>query len=110
MNHQIAEQAAERQMLLGRNLLVAEENDEVLGLRAMNFVLLTVGERPRQINPADLGADDRRQLVYRNRLVGPALVGPMPIAGAASQGFFHGHPPSGQPETERTPSSGRQSD
>ena len=45
MDVQLAEQPAEGQMLLRRDVLVAEEDDEVFGQRPVDFVELPVGER-----------------------------------------------------------------
>ena len=52
MNVQLAEQAAERHVLLGRQHLVAKEDHEVFRQRAMNLVLLTVGQRLAEIDAA----------------------------------------------------------
>ena len=65
---QLAEQAAEGQVLVGRDVLVAEEDHEVLGERAMDLVHLAVGARIAvdelaDVDAGDLRADDRRQLV-----------------------------------------------
>ncbi len=74
MDVQVAEQAAERHVLLGREHLVPEENDEVLGQRAMDLVLLAVRERLAEIDAAQFRADDRRQLVDGDRLVRRAFI------------------------------------
>src|SRR5258707_6880580 len=50
-------------------LLVAEEDDEVLHQRVVHLVELLIAERPRQIDPGNLGADMRRQLFDLDRLV-----------------------------------------
>jgi len=55
-------------MLLRREMLVAKEDDEVLGERAMDLVHLAVAGLA-QIDGADLGADDRRQLVDGDRFI-----------------------------------------
>jgi hypothetical protein len=47
-------------------MLIAEEDHRILGQRAMDLVERAIAERLRQIDPADLPADDRRQLVYRD--------------------------------------------
>ena len=92
MHMQLAEQPAEGQVLVGRDVLVAEEDHEVLGQRAMDLVLLAVGERLAEIEAVDLGTDDGRQLVDGDGLVRRALIGDVPIAGAgvAAQGSLHG--------------------
>ena len=67
---QLAEQPAEGEVLVGRDVLVAEEDDEVLGERAVDLVQLAVRQRLGEIDAGDLRADDRRQLVDGDRLVG----------------------------------------
>ena len=81
MGVQVAEQPAERQVLVLRDVLVAEEDHQVLGQRAVDLVLLAIGERLAEVDAGDLGADDRRQLVDGEGLVGRALFGDVPIAG-----------------------------
>ena len=51
---QFAELAAEIEVLLRREMLVAEEDHQVLGQRAMDLVHLPVARGP-QIDLADLG-------------------------------------------------------
>ena len=75
MDVQLAEVAAERQMLLLRQMLVAEEDHEVLGQRAMDFVHLSGCRAASQIDAADLCADDRRELVDADRFVGRVVAG-----------------------------------
>src|SRR5205085_11099863 len=53
-----------------------------LGQRAVDLVERAIAERPRQIDPADLTADDRRQLVDRDRVVRRRLIDEMLVAGA----------------------------
>src|SRR5215831_13703978 len=74
---QIAEQPAESEVLVLGQMLVAEENHQILGKRAMDLVEGAVAERLREIDPADLTADDRRQLVDRYRVVRRRHVGDM---------------------------------
>jgi len=62
MHVQLAEQPAEREMLLRRDVLVAEEDDEVFGERAVDFVERAVRQRLSEIDAADLRADDRVSL------------------------------------------------
>jgi hypothetical protein len=52
MDVQFSEQAAEGEMLILRQMLVAEEDDEVLGERAVELVEGAVAERPRQVDAA----------------------------------------------------------
>jgi hypothetical protein len=66
---QFAEQAAKAEVLIFRQMLVAEEDDEVLGERAVELVEGAVAERPRQVDSANLGANDRGQLVDRDRVI-----------------------------------------
>jgi len=56
-------------------LLVAEKDHKVLGARAVQLVDLAVAERLRQVDPVDLGADDRRQFLDRNCIVRPRVIG-----------------------------------
>ena len=74
-----AEMAAERQMLLRRHVLIAEEDHAVLRQGAVDFVHLPVGSGCGEIDAADFRADDRRQLVDRDGFVGRGLVGDMTI-------------------------------
>src|SRR5262249_39132421 len=71
------EQPAESEVLVLGQMLVAEENHQILGKRAMDLVEGAVAERLREIDPADLTADDRRQLVDRYRVVRRRHVGDM---------------------------------
>src|ERR1700758_1632219 len=73
MHVKIAEAPAEGQMLLGREGLIAKKDDEVFGERAVDLVELAIRQRLGEIDAADLGADDRRQLVYGDGLVWGAL-------------------------------------
>ena len=85
MNMQLAELAAEGEMLLGADVLVAKEDHEIFGERAVDFVHLAVGTRfvrdkLADIDAGNLRADHGRQLFHRDGLVGLGLVGEMPIA------------------------------
>ena len=92
MDVQLAEQPAEGQVLVGRDVLVAEEDDAVLGQRPVQLVVLAVAERLAEVDAVDLRADDRRQLVDGDGLVRRAFVGRVPVAGAgvAAQRSLHG--------------------
>ena len=70
VHRQLAEQPPEILVLLVAEALVAEEDDEVLHQRVVHFLELLVAERPRQVDPGDLGADMRRQLFDLDRLIG----------------------------------------
>ncbi len=50
MDVQIAEQPAERQVLVLAQMLVAEEDHQILGERAVELVDLPVAERLRQVD------------------------------------------------------------
>jgi hypothetical protein len=74
MNVQIAEFSAEGEMLLRRYVLVAEEDHEIFGERAMDLVHLPVGRRIAidelaDVDAGNLRTDDRRQLLDRDGLV-----------------------------------------
>src|SRR4029078_11831139 len=60
-------------MLLRRHRLVAEEDEEVFGQRAVELIQLAVGERPAQIDASDLRADHGRKLIDDQGLVSGAL-------------------------------------
>ena len=99
MDVQLAEFAAEGEMLLRRDVLVAEENHEIFGKRAVDFIHLPVGARIVRDKLADvdarnLGANDRRQLLDADGLVGLDFAGDVPIAGPLLAGQrAHGRSP-----------------
>src|SRR6478736_3064105 len=70
MHRQLAEQMPESLVLLMRQALVAEEDDEVLHQRVVHFLELLIAERARQVDAADLRADMRRQLPDLDCLIG----------------------------------------
>jgi len=77
---QFAELAPKGEMLLRRDVLVAEEDHEVFGERAVNLVHGPVGARVlgdefADIDAGYLGADDRGELFNRDGLVGFGIVG-----------------------------------
>ena len=91
MDMQITELAAEGEMLLRRDVLVAEEDHKVFRERAMDFVHLAVGARvirhqPADIDAGDFRADDRGQFFDADGLVRLGLAGGVPIAGALLAG------------------------
>jgi len=93
MNVQLAEQPAEGEMLLRRDVLVAEEDDEVFRQRAVDFVELPVGERCAEIDAGEFRADDRRELVEADGFVRLALIRHVANAGAVFAGEGgHGTP------------------
>ena len=61
MRLEVAEAAGEREVLLGGDVLVAEEDDLVLEQRAMDLVERLVVERLGQVDASDLGADRRAE-------------------------------------------------
>ena len=82
---QFAELAAEGEMLVGRDVLVAEEDHEIFGERAMDLVHLAVGARIvrdelADIDAGNLRADDRREFFDADGLVGLGFAGDVPIA------------------------------
>src|ERR1700739_4156217 len=91
---QLAELATEVEMLLFRDILVAEEDHQVLCQRAVDFLERLVAQWLRQGNAADLRANDRRQLIDRDRVVWRRVVGVVFVARSvvATQGA-HGRPP-----------------
>ena len=70
MEVQFAEAAAEIEVLVLADVLVAEEDHQVLRQRAVDLLEGLVAQRLREIDAADLRADDRRQLVDGDRVVG----------------------------------------
>ena len=70
MDVQLAEQPAEAEMLGRREVLVAEEDDQVLRQRAVQLVHRPVGQRLGEIDAADLRTDDGRELVHRHGFIG----------------------------------------
>jgi hypothetical protein len=82
MDMQLTEQPAKGQMLLRRDVLIAEEDHDVFRERSMDLVHCAVGQRFCKVDAADLGADDRRELVDADRLVGQRVAGHVPIARA----------------------------
>ena len=99
MDVQVAELAAEGEMLLRRDVLVAEEDDEVFGQRAMDLVHLAVGARIVgdefcDIDAGNLRADDRGQLFDADGLVGFGFVGDVAVARTVLAGQrTHGRSP-----------------
>src|SRR5215510_12326297 len=98
MHVQLAEFPAEGEMLLRRDVLVAEEDHEVFGERAMDLVDLPVGPRlvvdeSCDVDAGDFRADDRRQLFDGDGLIGLGFPGEMPVARALFAGQrTHGVP------------------
>ena len=71
---QFAEAAAEIQMLLRRQILVAEEDHQVFGEGALNFGERGVAQWLGQIHPADFRPDHRCEFVHRNGFIRCAAV------------------------------------
>src|SRR3954454_6947370 len=85
MNMQLAKFAAEGEVLLRRDVLVAKEDHEVFGERAMDLVDLAIGARivRDELSDIDTGnfrTDDRGELFDSNGLVGFALAGDVAVA------------------------------
>src|SRR5580704_15157058 len=70
MDLQLAEAAAEGEVLVGGQVLVAEEDHLVVGERVADFADRRVIELLRQVDAGDLGAERPRNPVHRNRAVG----------------------------------------
>src|SRR6185437_620879 len=94
MDMQFAEPAAEGEMLRRRDVLIAKEDHEVFGERAMDFVHDAVGERAAEIDAGYLGANDRGELLHRDGLIGLGADGRVPVARPLLAGErTHGDPP-----------------
>ena len=78
---QLAEPAPEGEVLLRRDVLVAEEDHEVFRERAMDLIRLAVGEQKR-VGAGDLRADDRREFLDADGLVRLLFAGGVAIARA----------------------------
>lgn len=61
MNMKPAKPAAQRFVLVRCQFLIAEENHEMLEKRIPNLPKLSIGQRSRQIDSFDLGADRGRK-------------------------------------------------
>src|SRR5579863_9949862 len=82
MDVQLAEAAAEIEVLLLADVLVAEEDHRVLGQRTMYFLERPVAERLRQVDAADFRAYDRGELVDADCVVSRRLIGKVLVARA----------------------------
>jgi hypothetical protein len=80
MEVQFSEAAAEIEVLVLADVLVAEEDHQVLRQRAVDLLERLVAQRLREIDTGDLRADDRRQLVDGDRLVSDRLIGAVLVA------------------------------
>ena len=74
-----AEILGEAHMILVADLLVAEEHDHVLGERALELGEFEVGQRPREIDIADLRADLWAAARDRDGLVPLASIKPVHV-------------------------------
>jgi hypothetical protein len=91
MDMERAEQATEAFVVLGRQDLVAECEHMIGVERVANFSLLLRRNRLRQINAADLGADDGRQRIdHDSARVEPLFVGFESGSGAMGSPCFTG--------------------
>jgi len=91
MNVQFTELAPEGEMLFWRDVLVAEEDHEIFGQGAVDFVDLAVrghivGDQPAEIDAGYLRADDRGELFDRDGLVGRAVPARVAVARALLAG------------------------
>ena len=66
---QLAEELAEPFQILRRDLLIAEEQDEMFGDRVVDFLHFEVAERPGEVELGDLRADIGRDWLDANRSV-----------------------------------------
>jgi hypothetical protein len=66
---QRAEAAGEGDVLLGREVLLAEEDHLVLEQRAVNLIERLVIDRLRQRNAAELGANSRTERLGRDAAI-----------------------------------------
>jgi hypothetical protein len=84
MDVQLAELAAESQMLVRADVLIAEEDHEVFGERPVDFVHLSVGARVIRdelcdVDAGNFRADDRGEFLDADGLVGFGFAGDVPI-------------------------------
>src|SRR2546430_7375953 len=86
MDMQLAELAAEGEMLVWGDVLIPEEDHEIFGQRAVDLVHGPVGERTSEIDARYFRADDRGQLFDPDGLVLPGFLGDVPIAGSLLAG------------------------
>jgi hypothetical protein len=70
VNVKPAETPAEFFLLVEIDVLIAEENDEMLGQGVVDFLELLVAEWLAQVDALDLGPDDRGQWLDGDGLVG----------------------------------------
>src|SRR5215475_15506617 len=93
MHVQFSEEPAECELLLRRDVLIAEKYDDVLSQRPVNLIHRPVGQRFREIDALNFRTDDRRQFLHADRLIRRRLVRSVPIARTvfAAQGT-HGAP------------------
>ena len=69
MDDRVAKAAAEGDVLIDRDLLVAEEHDEIVHQGIVDFLELLVSQRLRQVDSGDFRADGRRHLADGDGLV-----------------------------------------
>src|SRR6266566_1712324 len=86
MDMQLAELAAEGEMLLWGDVLIPEEDHEIFGQRAVDLVHGPVGERTSEIDARYFRADDRGQLFDPDGLIRRGFIGDVPIAGSLLAG------------------------
>jgi hypothetical protein len=99
MHMQFAELAAESEVLVGTDVLVAKEDHEIFGERAMDLVHLAiragvVRDELADVHARDFRPDDRRELFDADGLVKLGFVSEVPIARALLAGQRrHGRSP-----------------
>ena len=84
MHMQFAELAAEGEMLVRADVLVAEEDHEIFGERAVDLVHLAIGagvvrDQLADVDAGDFRADDRGEFFDADGLVGVGFAGDVPI-------------------------------
>ncbi len=67
-------------MLLRRDVLIAEENNDIFGKSPMNLIDRPVRQGSCEINARDLCADDRGELIDIDRFIGLRRVARLPDA------------------------------
>ena len=96
---QFAELAAEGEMLVGADVLVAEEDHEIFGERTMDLVHLPIGARVvrdelADVDAGDLRADDRGEFFDADGFVRLGLAGDVPVTRSLLAGQrAHGRSP-----------------
>ena len=70
MQVEFSEAAAEGEVLLHRQRLVAEEDDQVVHPGGVDLLRLAIAKRPGQVHARDFCPNDRGDLAHFDRFVG----------------------------------------